>query len=192
MFENTPSVRETFEKFRELDDDPAVNWVPRGRLASSDVLRTHGMVVMNAIDEIISSLDENSEVIQLILEQGQSHARFSDNLTPESFWVRLLHAALGVVLWQENKNRRNYWHETDAFAVTHRSHGYFPTVYTLYETQGRVIMGLRISGWLITWLCTYVRRCQPLPLLTSEANKLSNPQELPEARASTYRVHGRL
>jgi len=90
MFENTPSVRETFEKFRELDDNEATNWMPRGQLASSSVLRTHGMVVMNAIDEIISSLDENSEVIQLILEQGRSHARFVDNLTPDTFWVGLL------------------------------------------------------------------------------------------------------
>ena len=85
MFENSPAVRETFEKFRELDDDEAANWIPRGRLATSSVLRTHGMVVMNAIDEIISSLDENSEVIQLILEQGRSHARFVDNLTPVSY-----------------------------------------------------------------------------------------------------------
>jgi len=87
MFENSPSVRESFEKFRELDDDQTAEWVPRGRLASSAVLQIHGMVVMNAIDEIISSLDENSEVVELILEQGRSHARFSDNLTPESFWV---------------------------------------------------------------------------------------------------------
>jgi len=63
--------------------------MPRGRLASSAVLRTHGMVVMNAIDEIISSLDENSEVLELILEQGRLHARFSDGLRPESFWVGL-------------------------------------------------------------------------------------------------------
>jgi len=88
MFENTPSVRQTFEKFRELDDEfPASEWLPRGQLASSDVLRTHGMVVMNALDEIISSLDENSEVVELILEQGRSHARFGDDLTAEAFWV---------------------------------------------------------------------------------------------------------
>jgi len=89
MFENSPYVRETFEKFRELDEDEGADWMPRGRLASSDVLRTHGMVVMSAIDEIISSLDENNEVMQLILDQGRSHARFSDSLTPESFWVCL-------------------------------------------------------------------------------------------------------
>jgi len=178
MFENTPSVRETFEKFRELDDDPAVNWVPRGRLASSDVLRTHGMVVMNAIDEIISSLDENSEVIQLILEQGQSHARFSDNLTPESFWVRLLHAALGVVCDRKTKTAEIIGTKLTLSLSLIGLTVIFRLFNTLYETQGRVIMGLGISGWLIMWLCTYVRRCQPLPLLTSKANKLSNPQEL--------------
>ena len=91
MFENSPSVREAFEKFRELDEDEAAAWMPRDRLASSSVLRTHGMVVMNAIDEIISSLDENSEVVELVLEQGRSHARFGDNLTPDSFWVGILH-----------------------------------------------------------------------------------------------------
>jgi len=98
MFENSPAVRETFEKFRELDEDATADWVPRGRLASSAVLRTHGMVVMNAIDEIISSLDENSEVIQLILEQGRSHARFVDNLTPDTFWVGLYCSATSAVL----------------------------------------------------------------------------------------------
>lgn len=87
MFENNPSVRETFEKFRELDDDQTATWMPRGRLASSAALQIHGMVVMNAIDEIISTLDENCEVVELILEQGRSHARFSDNLTAELFWV---------------------------------------------------------------------------------------------------------
>jgi len=84
-------VRETFEKFRDLDDDDAADWMPRGRLASSSVLKTHGMVVMSAIDEIISSLDENNEVIQLILEQGRSHARFVDKLTPDTFWVGISH-----------------------------------------------------------------------------------------------------
>ena len=82
-------MREAFEKFRELDDNQAADWMPRGRLASSTVLRTHGMVVMSAIDEIISSLDENSEVIELILEQGRSHARFGDSLSSDAFWVRM-------------------------------------------------------------------------------------------------------
>jgi len=98
MFENTPAVRDAFEKFREMDDDnTSANWMPpRGRLASSDVLRTHGLVVMSAIDEIISSLDENQEVVELILEQGRSHARFGDNLTPDSFWVRPLQTSAGT------------------------------------------------------------------------------------------------
>jgi len=91
MFENSPAVKETFEKFRDLEeDDHMAAWAPRHRLASSATLRIHGMVVMNAIDEIISSLDENSEVVELILEQGRSHARFGDNLTSDAFWVRRL------------------------------------------------------------------------------------------------------
>jgi len=109
MFERNPIVRTVFEKFRELEDGlshagssttPATpvehgyvrQSVGGGRamLACSAVLRTHGLVVMNAIDEIISCLDETSEVIGLMLEQGRSHARFGDNLTEEIFWVRCL------------------------------------------------------------------------------------------------------
>ena len=99
MFERSPAVKAAFEKFRELDNDSTVaaasttasTTLPRQRsgrgLAGSSVLMTHGMVVMNAMDEIISCLDETSEVVELILEQGRSHARFGDNLTEDVFWV---------------------------------------------------------------------------------------------------------
>jgi hypothetical protein len=104
MFEKNPAVKTSFEKFRELDDGPfeasptvdgrqhTEGRRSQGRvaLAQSTVLQTHGMVVMNAMDEIMSCLDEASEVVELILEQGRSHARFGDNLTEDVFWVRVL------------------------------------------------------------------------------------------------------
>lgn len=108
MFEKNHVVKTVFEKFRELEDglsEPTTSpTAPVGHgyarqsvggggkalLARSTVLRIHGLVVMNAIDEIISSLDETSEVIELILEQGRSHARFGDSLTEDVFWVGLL------------------------------------------------------------------------------------------------------
>jgi len=44
MFETNPEVKRTFEKFREIDT-PSELW-------HSAVLETHGMVVMNTLDEI--------------------------------------------------------------------------------------------------------------------------------------------
>ena len=103
MFERSPAVKTAFEKFRELDD--AASSAPldyerqagrgqghqgRGGLAHSTVLQTHGMVVMNALYEIISCLDQTSEVVELILEQSRSHARFGNDFTEDVFWVRPL------------------------------------------------------------------------------------------------------
>lgn len=81
MFETNPAVKKTFEKFRQLGT-PSELW-------QSSVLETHGMVVMHAIDEIISSFEDEEEVADLILEQGRSHARFGDDLNEEIFWVRI-------------------------------------------------------------------------------------------------------
>ena len=80
MFEVNPTIKETFEKFREMDKES-------GDLLKSVVLETHGMVVMSAIDEIMTNLDDEETVVELILEQGRSHARFSDDLVDDVFWV---------------------------------------------------------------------------------------------------------
>ena len=79
MFEDYPEVKLVFEKFRTIDSSAA--------LSHSNVLETHGLVVMSAIDEIISNLDDEDVVNELIQEQGRSHARFGDGLTDEVFWV---------------------------------------------------------------------------------------------------------
>ena len=71
-----------FEKFRTVDSGAGL-W-------QSNVLETHGLVVMSAMDEIISNLDDEEAVYELIQEQGRSHARFGDDLTDEIFWVRSL------------------------------------------------------------------------------------------------------
>lgn len=81
MFETNPAVKNTFEKFRQMDAPT--------ELFQSSVLHTHGMVVMNAIDEIITSLDEEDRVEDMILEQGRSHVRFGDDLNENIFWVSI-------------------------------------------------------------------------------------------------------
>jgi len=81
MFESNPEVKRTFEKFRQLDT-PSELW-------QSSVLATHGMVVMCTLDEIIAALDDDDEnVAELIVDQGRTHARFSDDFVEATFWVR--------------------------------------------------------------------------------------------------------
>ena len=80
MFETNPSVKSTFEKFRTLDCSK--------ELWENPVLMTHGLGVMNAIDEIITNFDDEDTVYELILEQGRSHVRFGEDLTQDIFWVR--------------------------------------------------------------------------------------------------------
>ena len=77
-------VKSTFEKFRTLDCNQ--------ELWENSVLMTHGLGVMSAIDEIITNLDDEDTVYELILEQGRSHVRFGDDLTRDIFWVRLINS----------------------------------------------------------------------------------------------------
>ena len=42
---------------------------------------------MNAIDEIITNLDDTETVFMLVIEQGRTHVRFGEDLTQQSFWV---------------------------------------------------------------------------------------------------------
>lgn len=78
MFETSPSVVSAFEKFRSIDG--------ADNLRESSTLRTHGLVVMSAIDEIISNLDDEECAVELAIEQGRSHARF-DELPDGLLWV---------------------------------------------------------------------------------------------------------
>ena len=68
----------TFEKFRSLGET---------ELETSNILEVHGMVVMNAFDEIMCNLDDEPLIHELMLEQGRSHARFGDVMTEDIFWV---------------------------------------------------------------------------------------------------------
>jgi len=81
MFETNPEVKRTFEKFRQFGTT--------SELWQSTILETHGMVVMNMLDEIIAGLDDDDEnVAEIIVEQGRSHARFSDDFNEQTFWVK--------------------------------------------------------------------------------------------------------
>ena len=42
---------------------------------------------MNALDEIITNLDDPDTVFRLVIEQGRTHVRFGEDLTTHSFWV---------------------------------------------------------------------------------------------------------
>ena len=47
------------------------------------------MVVMCTLDEIIAALDdEDEDVADMIVEQGRSHSRFSDDFDDQMFWVK--------------------------------------------------------------------------------------------------------
>ena len=87
MFQTSPLVKTVFEKFRSIDgpDD----------LRSSTTLRTHGLVVMSAIDEIITNLDDEESVLELGYEQGRTHARF-DELPEALLWVSSWKCIVGL------------------------------------------------------------------------------------------------
>lgn len=58
----------------------------------NQVLKIHGMSVMSAIDDIIANIDDKDVVLELIIEQGQSHAHFGfpENMAAEIFWASTL------------------------------------------------------------------------------------------------------
>ena len=87
MFEKSPDVKAYFEKFSGVSCSSSL-W-------QSDVLQIHGMAVMTAVDEILCSLDDLDVVIELVLQQGRSHAFFG-NLTEKIFWVSI---GVTVKIW---------------------------------------------------------------------------------------------
>ena len=78
MFETSADVREMFEQFRTVDslDD----------LMTSRALENHALLVMNALDEAISSFDDEPYLIQMLLVTGKYHQRF-ENFGTHIFWV---------------------------------------------------------------------------------------------------------
>ena len=81
MFETSPQVRSVFEKFNSGES--------LAELYQSDVLKIHGLGVMSAIDDIIANLDDKDLALELIFNQGQSHAFFGfpDDMAADIFWV---------------------------------------------------------------------------------------------------------
>ncbi|ESN92082.1 hypothetical protein HELRODRAFT_181863 [Helobdella robusta] len=78
LLQSNPLVKNTFEKFRQMD--------PMSDFTDSSVFSTHAMVVMSAFEDIFDNLDD-SEIVKDILEQGKSHGKFSEDFAPETFWA---------------------------------------------------------------------------------------------------------
>jgi len=67
-----------FEQFRSVD---------KADLGSSRALENHAFLVMNALDEAITNMDDPDYMIDLLLATGKSHTRF-ENFSIAIFWVR--------------------------------------------------------------------------------------------------------
>lgn len=78
MFESSDAVRFTFEQFRSVDQV--------SDLWTSKSLENHAMIVMNALDEAFSNLEDEEYVVDLLLINGLSHRRFV-SMTAAVFWV---------------------------------------------------------------------------------------------------------
>ena len=83
MFKESPHVKSLFEKFNGLEAGTSI-------LERSDILAIHGMTVMNAIDDVMCNLDEPSVVIDVLLEQGNAHAFFSERMDEGIFRVSMV------------------------------------------------------------------------------------------------------
>jgi len=82
MFETHDDVMAMFEQFRSVD---------KADLGTSQALENHALLVMNALDEAISNMDDPEFLIDMLLTTGKTHQRF-ENFHPAIFWVtRLLH-----------------------------------------------------------------------------------------------------
>lgn len=78
MFETSAEVRNMFEQFRTVDN--------LNDLWTSRALENHALLVMNALDEAITNLDDENYLIEMLLVTGKSHRRF-ENFGPQIFWV---------------------------------------------------------------------------------------------------------
>ena len=55
-------------------------------LGTSQALENHALLVMNALDEAITNLDDPEFLIDMLLATGKSHQRF-ENFSMQIFWV---------------------------------------------------------------------------------------------------------
>jgi len=77
MFETRADVMAMFEQFRSVD---------KADLGTSQALENHALLVMNALDEAITNMDDPEFLIDMLLTTGKSHQRF-ENFGMQIFWV---------------------------------------------------------------------------------------------------------
>ncbi|KAI0223325.1 hypothetical protein LSAT2_025452 [Lamellibrachia satsuma] len=77
LFDTRQDVKTMFEKFRTIDQDEQY---------INDSLENHALLVMDAIDEAISNLDDEPDVVEMLLCNGESHRRF-ENFSSDAFWA---------------------------------------------------------------------------------------------------------
>lgn len=80
MFETRAEVKAMFEQFRTVDNV--------ADLYSDQALENHALLVMNALDEAISNMDDEAYLMSMLLNTGRSHLRF-ENFSASIFWVSI-------------------------------------------------------------------------------------------------------
>ena len=78
MFETRAEVKAMFEQFRTVDK--------MTDLYTNSSLENHALIVMNALDEAITNLDDDAYLVDFLLVTGKSHQRF-ENFSASVFWV---------------------------------------------------------------------------------------------------------
>ena len=79
MFETRADVMAMFEQFRSVD---------KADLGTNQSLENHALLVMNALDEAITNMDDPEFLIDMLLTTGKSHQRF-ENFSMQIFWVNV-------------------------------------------------------------------------------------------------------
>ena len=68
-----------FEQFRTVDN--------MSDLSTSRALENHALLVMNALDEAMTNMDDREYMVEMLLTTGKSHRRF-EQFGAHVFWVR--------------------------------------------------------------------------------------------------------
>ena len=89
LFQQREEVKVMFEQFRSVGTDD---------LYQSQSLENHALLVMNALDETISNMDDPDYLIDMLLATGKSHHRF-ENFQPDIFWVGRPSRWLSLLIW---------------------------------------------------------------------------------------------
>ena len=78
MFDDRQDVKAMFEQFRTVEN--------ANDLYSNRALENHALIVMNALDESISNMDDEEYLVNFLITTGKSHHRF-ENFSASVFWV---------------------------------------------------------------------------------------------------------